>query len=184
MACQLDKRNKRVLLCSIMSNVVLLIGVVILSILAIKESTDNYCKYNKTELTATKYITQQLDCYGLPWRAFIVTEYDAVNRNATVKHYKQVFRRIGDNEICGINEPDVLKNASKIWPLNDHKDSYYLIDDPTVLISSVTHGELYMIFAILGISGTIFITIFTAMYLWSRRIVKYTKLQMPAFQDV
>lgn len=178
-SCLFEQRNRRILLYSLVSCGVMLLTAGILSFLAVQESNDNYRTYNRTVLIATEYITQPMDCYGLPWRAFIIAEYDAVDRNCTIRHYKQTFRRIGDNEICGTDKKDALRNASIVWPLADHKESYYMIDDPTVLISIVTHGELYIVFAVLFASIAVFITIFATLYLWARtkRYTRYTQLQ-------
>lgn len=172
----LKTRSRRILAFSMITSSILLVIIGILMYKAIEESDNNYKIYNKTILIATEYFAQPLDCYGLSWRAFVVAEYDAVDRNLTTKHYKQIFRRVNNNEICGFNKQDAIRNASIIWPLTCHKESYYLIDDPTVLIGLVSHGEIYIIFAILNSAIFICVVIFTIVYIWTRERM-YIRLQ-------
>lgn len=176
--CLSEIKNNRTVIALTGISIILLLSAIVLTILAIQESQINCRTYNRTELIATSYYAQQTDCYGLPWRAFIVAEYDAFDRNLTIKHYIQTFSRIGNNEICGTNKVDALQNASTVWPITSHKESYYLIDDPNVLIGVVTHGELYTVFAVICAMMTISIFIFTALHIYSRRPqVRYTQLQ-------
>lgn len=173
-----DPHNRRLIAISVVICSILFICAGVLTVFGICEAYNNSNTYNVTILTATGYLTEQTDCYGLPWRAFIVAEYDVINKNGTYQHYKQLFRRIENNEICGTNEKDAIRNASAVWPLNQQKYSYYLISDPTVLVNMVTHGELYIVFIILLICSIAAVITFVIVYIKARqrRYIRYTQL--------
>lgn len=147
-------------------------------ILDVLEANDSSQKYNKTELVATNYTVKNIECDSLQWRAFVVAEYDAFS-NKTLQHYQQTFDKVNHQIICGINREGALYNASKVWPLSTSKKSYYLISDPTTLVRIVTHGEIYLILAILCFTLCICGLTCTALYLWSRRQRKVIYMAFP-----
>jgi hypothetical protein len=172
-------RKKKIIICTII-NIVLIIGVALLATYAVYEYYTNLYMYNTTKLVAMQYISKKEECYGLEWRAFIMTKYNIITRNFTIQQYHKVFRRIGDTEICGIDLNGSIYNASIIWPLFTSKESYYIIDNPSILVSTVAHGEIYIVFAIICGIVLIITDLFVIMHLWSKknRNIKYTPLQI------